>query len=68
MSCLTKNKIQTVIFNGSSRLCFYSFTKMVLLIVVPSLTIYQKTQFRGPTLIGVSFSSISEVLTFAIFQ
>jgi hypothetical protein len=40
---------------------FFYFDKMILLKVVHPLTIYQFTKFHGPTMIGASFASTSEV-------
>jgi hypothetical protein len=47
---------------------FVFFTKMVSLKVVHPLKIYQNTKFNGPTLIGASFASTSEVRTSAILE
>jgi hypothetical protein len=59
---------QTMNFNiQTAAMCVFLFlTKMVLLKVVHPLKIYQYTKCHGPTLIGASFASTSEVWTSAI--
>jgi hypothetical protein len=60
---------QTINFNIQTAAMFVFFlTKMVSLKVVHPLKIYQNTKFHGPTLIGASFASTSEVWTSTILE
>jgi hypothetical protein len=54
---------RTINFNiqTAAMFVFLFLTKMVLLKVVHPLKVYQYSKFHGPTLIGASFASTSEV-------
>jgi hypothetical protein len=61
-----QNKLRILTFKRPPCSYFLFLTKMVLLKVVHPLKVYQYTKFNGPTLIGASFASTSEVRTSAI--